>query len=317
MRDGNWLIGYGMAGLTYEWCMPPCQVNITLRRDGSAWLRSAATDIGNGTYTIAAQLGAELVGLDLRDVHVEIGDSDLPPAPQSGGSGLAGSLGAAIHDGAGKLLRSLVMLVAEDRRSPLRGVRADEVAVSDGRIHLKDDRSIGEAYVDVLARHELAELSALGECRARPEGSGMAPSDAHGAQFVEVRIDKDLGLVRVARVVSAIDGGRVLNEKTARSQIMGGAVMAIGMTLLEETSFDRGTGRIANATFADYLIPVNADVPELDVVFVGEPDRFNPTGTKGLGEVGVIRVAAAIANAIYHATGRRIRSLPITLDKLL
>jgi CO/xanthine dehydrogenase Mo-binding subunit len=317
MRDGNWLIGYGMAGLTYEWYMPPCQVNITLRRDGGAWLRSAATDIGTGTYTIATQLGAELLGLDLRDVHVEIGDSDLPPAPQSGGSGLAGSLGAAIHDGAGKLLQSLVMLVAEDQRSPLRGRRADEVGVSDGRIHLKDDRSIGEAYVDILARHELPELSVLGECRARPEGSGMAPSGAHGAQFVEVHIDKDLGLVRVARVVSAIDGGRVLNEKTARSQIMGGTVMGIGMTLLEETSFDRGTGRIANATFADYLIPVNADIPELDVVFVGEPDRFSPTGTKGLGEVGLVGVAAAIANAIYHATGRRIRSLPITLDKLL
>ena len=174
-----------------------------------------------------------------------------------------------------------------------------------------------EAYVDVLARHELPELTSLGESRPRPEGTGMAPSGAYAAQFVEVRVDKDLGLVCVARVVSAIDAGRVLNEKTAHSQIMGSIVMGIGMALLEETSFDRGTGRIANATLADYLIPVNADVPTLDVVFVGDPDRFNPIGTKGLGEVGLVRVAAAIANAVYHATGRRIRSLPITLDKLL
>ncbi len=135
--------------------------------------------------------------------------------------------------------------------------------------------------------------------------------------MLRTRVDKDLGLLRVARVVSAIGGGRVLNQKTARSQVTGGVVMGIGMALLEETSFDRRTGRIANATFADYLIPVNADVPDLDVVFVGEPDRLNPTGTKGLGEVGVIGVAAALANAVYHATGRRIRSLPITLDKLL
>ncbi len=135
--------------------------------------------------------------------------------------------------------------------------------------------------------------------------------------MLRTRVYKDLGLLRVARVVSAIGGGRVLNQKTARSQVTGGVVMGIGMALLEETSFDRRTGRIANATFADYLIPVNADVPDLDVVFVGEPDRLNPTGTKGLGEVGVIGVAAALANAVYHATGRRIRSLPITLDKLL
>src|SRR5262245_37660790 len=227
-----------------------------------------------------------------------------------------GSLGAAIHDGAGKLLRRLVALVAEDDRSPLRGRRLKEVAVSDGRIHLGDDRSAGETYASILARHGLSELSAFGEWRARPEGLGMAPSGAHGSQFVEVRIDKDLGILRVARVLSAIDGGRVLNEKTARSQVMGGAVMGIGMTLLEETSFDR-SGRIANATFGDYLIPVNADVPEVDVMFVGEPDRFNPIGSKGLGEVGLIGIAAAIANAVYHATGKRLRSLPITIDKLL
>ncbi|HWM95931.1 MAG TPA: molybdopterin cofactor-binding domain-containing protein, partial [Streptosporangiaceae bacterium] len=144
-----------------------------------------------------------------------------------------------------------------------------------------------------------------------------APAGAFAALFAEVRVDRDLGVLRVARLVSVIDGGRVLNEKTARSQIIGATVMAIGMTLLEETVFDPGTGRIANATFGDYLVPVNADVPDLDVIFVGEPDRFSPIGAKGLGEVGIVGVPAAIANAVYHATGRRIRSLPITLDRLL
>jgi xanthine dehydrogenase YagR molybdenum-binding subunit len=145
----------------------------------------------------------------------------------------------------------------------------------------------------------------------------MAPAGAFAARFAEVRVDEELGLVRVARIVSAIDAGRILNEKLARSQIIGATVMGIGMTMLEETIIDSGTGRIANATFGDYLIPVNADVPNLEVVFTGQPDEFNPVGVKGLGEIGVVGVSAAIANAVYHATGRRIRSLPITIDQLL
>ena len=145
----------------------------------------------------------------------------------------------------------------------------------------------------------------------------MAPAGAFAAKFVEVNVDPDLGRVRVARVVSAIDAGRVINPKTARSQILGGTVGGIGMALLEETITDPDTGRIANANLADYLVPVNADVPDMDVLFVGEPDRFNPIGVKGVGEIGLVGIAAAIANAVFHATGRRIRSLPITIDQLL
>ena len=145
----------------------------------------------------------------------------------------------------------------------------------------------------------------------------MAPSPPFAAHFAEVRIDAELGLLRIARMVSAVDAGRILNEKLARSQIIGAVVMGIGMTMLEETIFDSATGRIANATFGDYLIPVNADVPDLDVVFVGEPDRFNPVGIKGLGEIGIVGVSASIANAVCHATGRRIRSLPIAIEHLL
>ena len=146
---------------------------------------------------------------------------------------------------------------------------------------------------------------------------GSVPAGAFGARFVEVAVDPDLGVLRVRRVISAIDGGRVLNEKTARSQIIGGTVQGIGMAMFEQVTTDPGSGRIANATFGDYLIPVNADVPEMDVVFVGEPDPVNPIGVKGVGEVGFVGVPAAIANAVYHATGRRIRSLPITIDQLL
>jgi CO/xanthine dehydrogenase Mo-binding subunit len=317
MRDGNWLIGYGMAGVTFGWYQAPCQATISIRRDGAAHVRSAATDIGTGTYTVATQLAAELLGLDLGHVHVEIGDSDLPPAPQSGGSGLAASLSGAIHDAAGHLLQAFLDVVADDDRSPLQGRKPGDVTVTDGRVHLLGDPSVGETYCDILARHQLNEISADGEMSPQAAGTGMAPAGAFAARFAEVRIDEQLGLLRISRIVSAIDAGRILNEKLARSQIIGATVMGIGMTMLEETIFDSGTGRIANATFGDYLIPVNADVPDLDVVFTGSPDQFSPVGIKGLGEIGVVGVSAAIANAVYHATGRRLRSLPITIEQLL
>ena len=316
MREGNWLLGYGMAGVTFGWYQAPCQVRITLKQDGTGLVRSAATDIGTGTYTIATQLTAELLGLEIGRVSVEIGDSDLPPAPQSGGSGLAMSHSAAIHDAAGNLLRALLALVGDDEQSPLRGRGSADVGCADGRVHLVDDPAAGESFAEMLARHDLDEITADGRADLET-GRGDSATSAFAAQFVEVRIDKDLGLLRIARVVSAIDAGRILNPKTARSQIIGGVVMGIGMATLEETIFDSATGRIANATFGDYLIPVNADVPDIDVVFVGEPDSFSPVGIKGLGEIGIVGAAAAVANAVYHATGRRFRSLPITIDQLL
>ncbi|MFK3985626.1 xanthine dehydrogenase family protein molybdopterin-binding subunit [Micromonospora sp. NPDC050397] len=317
MRDGDWLIGYGMAGVTFDWYQAPCQARISIRRDGTAYARSAATDLGTGTYTVATQVTADLLGLDLDRVRFDLGDSDLPPAPQAGGSGLAMSLGAALHDAAGNLLRALVGLVTDDDAAPLRGRRADEVTMADGRLQLVADPSVGETYTDILDRHGLAELTEDGQVTPDPSNSAMAPGGAFAARFAEVRVDEELGIVRVSRLVTAVDGGRILNPKTARSQILGATVMGIGMALLEQTEFDPGTGRVANATFGDYLIPVNADVPDLDVVFVGEPDRFSPIGIKGLGEVGVVGIGAAIANAVHHATGRRIRSLPITVEDLL
>ncbi|MBE1486337.1 xanthine dehydrogenase family protein molybdopterin-binding subunit [Plantactinospora soyae] len=315
-RDGNWLVGYGMAGVTFEWYQSPCRASISIRRDGTAQVRSAATDLGTGTYTIATQLAAELLGLDRGRVRVAIGDSDLPPAPQSGGSGLAVALSAAIHATAGNLLRAFLTLVAGDDRSPLRGREPDEVRATDGRLHLVHDPSVGETYLDILARHGRDELTADGEATPQVDGVPMAPSGSFAARFVEVRVDEELGLLRVRRIVTVVDAGRVLNRKTARSQIIGATVMGLGMAMLERTVFDPA-GRVANATFGEYLIPVHADVPELDVVFLGAPDGLHPVGMKGLGEIGIVGVAPAIANAVFHATGRRIRSLPITIERLL
>jgi CO/xanthine dehydrogenase Mo-binding subunit len=314
MRDGNWLVGYGMAGVTFERYQEACQVRMSIARDGTARVGAATTDLGTGTYTIATQLTAELLGLELGQVRVELGDSDLPPAPQSGGSGLAMSLSSAIYDGAGKLLRAFLNAVTDDNSSPLRGRQPDRVTASGGRIHLIDDLAVGESYMDILARHDLNDITADGSIDPQLDNPDMAAAGAFAARFVEVRVDEELGILQIPRIVSAVDGGRILNEKTARSQIIGGTVMAIGMSLLEQTVFDTRTGRIANATFGDYLIPVNADVPDLDVVFVGEPDTFSPVGVKGLGELGIVGAPAAIANAIYHATGRRIRTLPITIE---
>jgi xanthine dehydrogenase YagR molybdenum-binding subunit len=317
-HDGHWLIGHGMAGVSYPWYQAPCRARATLSADGRATVGSAAIDIGTGTYTVMTQLSAELLGLSPEQVRFDLGDSALPKAPQAGGSGLTGALGSAVHDACARLLAAVLDLLHDDEGSPLRGVAPADVVVGEGRIHHRDDPRRGESYVAVLARHGMAELTAEGSSApADPQQSGMAPAGAFGAHFAEVRVDDELGLIRVTRVVSVIDGGRILNEKTATSQIIGGVIGGIGMALFEETVTDPETGRIANATFGDYLVPVHADIPDIDVTFVGEPDRMNPIGTKGVGEVGLVGVAAAVANAVHHATGVRVRSLPITLDALL
>jgi CO/xanthine dehydrogenase Mo-binding subunit len=318
MSDGRWQIGLGVAGVSYLWWQVRCQARLTVDAGGNAYLRSAANDIGTGTYTVMQQLAAELLGLGLGQVTVGLGDSEMPWAPAAGGSGLTGSLGNAVHAACRSLFQRLLDLVAEDAESPLRDCTVDEVVAIDGRLHRRGSDGPSETYASVLERHGLQELTVEAESTP-PDAAehGMAPSGAFAAKFVEVRIDRDLGLLRIPRIVSVVDGGRILNEKLARSQIIGGTVGGIGQAILEQTISDAGTGRIANATLGDYLVPVNGDVPDIDVVFVGSPDRLTPTGTKGVGEVGLTGIAPAVANAVFHATGRRIRSLPITIDQLL
>jgi CO/xanthine dehydrogenase Mo-binding subunit len=339
MREGRWLVGYGMAGVTYGHNQAKCHARATIRRDGSAYVCSGTTEIGVGTWTVMGQLAAELLGLPPERVTFDLGDTAMPQAPYVGGSGTTVGLGSAIHDACRKLVQAFLDTVGDDEGSPLAGRTLEEVVVDGGRILRADDPSTGERYGDILARHGLDELTADGDS-SPPRGEmgtqvkslivhghlgrklvglshASVPAGAFGARFVEVRVDPDLGLLRVARVVSAIDAGRVLNEKTARSQIIGGTIQGIGTAMFEEIVSDPGSGRVANATFGDYLVPVNADVPDMDVVFVGAPDTANPLGAKGVGEVGLVGIPAAVANAVHHATGRRIRSLPITIDRLL
>ena len=336
MRDGRLLVGYGVARAALQAYQEPCRAIATIRRDGTAFVRSGATDIGPGPYTVMTMLAADCLGVPIERVRFGLGDSAMPKAPQEGGSGLTGALGNAVHATCVSLVRAFVRLVSDDELSPLRGCRVEGITVRDGGIQMTDDPTRFETYGDILTRHGLDELTIEGEGATPGEASPAtmivrqgrfipytAPSTgsrAHAgglaAHFVEVHVDADLGTVRVARVVSAVDGGRILNPKTARSQIIGGVAMGIGMALLEETVSDQ-TGRLVTTSLADYVVATNADVRDVDVLFVGEPDSMTPLGAKGVGELAITGIPAAIANAVYHATGLRIRSLPISIEKVL
>jgi CO/xanthine dehydrogenase Mo-binding subunit len=316
MRDGRELIGWGVASAYYPYVHRPAEASARVTADGRAVVASSTTDIGTGTATVMTQIAADALGLPPGRVRFELGDSDLPPAPQQGGSGTTAAVGTAVTAAGRALLVAFLELIHDDPDSPLRGATLDEVAVVDGRISLLADAARGESYADILRRHRRDELAVTGHGAPRRDAPHLSPG-IFGAKFAEVGVDTGLGVIRVRRVVSAIDGGRIVNEKTARSQIIGGTVGGIGMALLEETLTDPASGRVVNATYADYLVPVNADVADLEVLFVGEPDPMNPVGAKGVAEIAIVGVAPAIANAVFHATGRRIRALPITLERLL
>ncbi|GAB4054179.1 xanthine dehydrogenase family protein molybdopterin-binding subunit [Catellatospora paridis] len=316
MREGDLLLGWGMAAAGFFAYLPMSQARVTVYADGTAAVRSAATDIGTGTYTVITQLAADLLGLHPQQVDCRLGDSDMPASAQSGGSGLASSLSNAVIDAVSHLQGELLTLAGAD--SPLHGLGPDDVVCRDGALCRRDDPSVRVPIADLLAGQGLVEMS--GDGRLRPPdaaAAGMVHAGAYGARFVEVAIDPMIGRLRVRRVVSVTDGGRILNRKLARSQILGATVGGIGQALFEDTLTDPGTGRVANGTFGDYLVAVSADVPDVEVVFVGEPDRYTPSGTKGIGEIGLVGVAAAIGNAVHHATGRRMRDLPITVDQLM
>jgi CO/xanthine dehydrogenase Mo-binding subunit len=281
-------------------------------------------------------LAADCLGVPIERVRFGLGDSAMPKAPQEGGSGLTGALGNAVHAACVDLVRAFVNLVSDDGASPVKGCRLEDITVRDGGIQMTDDPARFETYAEILTRHGRDELKIEAESTppgetssatmiarggrfvpfTAPSTGARAHSGAYAAHFVEVHVDPDFGTVRVARVVSAIDGGRILNPKTARSQIIGAIAMGIGMALLEETASDR-TGRVVTTSLAEYVVAVNADVRDVDVLFVGEPDSMTPLGTKGIGELAITGMAAAIANAVYHATGIRVRSLPISIEKVL
>jgi xanthine dehydrogenase YagR molybdenum-binding subunit len=317
MRDGKMLVGWGMATATYPAHQRGASAEASLRPDGTVLVRAGSQDIGTGTYTVMTQIAADILGIPVGRVQFDLGDTDMPETPGSGGSTTAASVGPAVRMACEALRTRLSELTVADGRSALHGGTASDLTLDGPRIGLRGDSTRGETIAAVLARHKLQSVDARATAKESEDRKGYG-TRSFGAQFVEVCVDPDLRQVRVARVVSAFAAGRILNAKTARSQFLGGIVWGIGMGLTEQTVYDERTARIMNADLAEYHVPVNLDVPEIDVIFVDEVDpHVNQVGVKGIGEIGITGMAAAIANAVYHATGKRVRDLPITLDALL
>jgi xanthine dehydrogenase YagR molybdenum-binding subunit len=316
MRDGSDLVGWGMATGVWEAMQMPIAVRIVLTSNGHAEVACATSDIGTGTYTIMAQVAADMLGLPIDNISINLGDSSLPQSPVEGGSWIAASVANGIATTAEAIRNELLRLAKRVPDSPLANAELDDMALADGKLVSKRDPSRAVSIADVMRHGAVDRIEQ--DVTTNPSQDASRAHNTHSAIFVEVRIDEQLGVIRVTRVVSAVAAGRILNTKTASSQILGGVVWGIGMALHEETLIDHRFGRIMNANIAEYHVPVNADVHDIKVIFVDEPDEMiNPLGIKGLGEIGIVGVAAAIANAIYHATGKRVRDLPITLDKLM
>ncbi|SNC60949.1 xanthine dehydrogenase YagR molybdenum-binding subunit [Hymenobacter gelipurpurascens] len=318
MRDGNLLVGYGMAGGVWDASQQKAAAKASLTMDGKLLVTSATADIGTGTYTIMTQIAAEYMGLPLEAVTFKLGDTDMPEAPVQGGSWTAASVGTAVKNTCEALGEKLLKLAQKMEGSPLKGASIEDVQFVNGQIRLRKDPNEAVVLRDVL--------QASGEDKVEADSSAMPnmikqqpySMHSHNAVFVEVKVDEELGTVHVTRVLNAVAAGRIINTKTARSQVLGSIVWGISMAMMEETVMDHKFGRYMNHNYAEYHIPVQADVHDIEVLFVEEEDDIvNPLGVKGIGEVGLLGVAAAITNAVYHATGKRVRELPIMLDKLL
>ncbi|MBZ5758983.1 xanthine dehydrogenase family protein molybdopterin-binding subunit [Rhizobium sp. VS19-DR104.2] len=318
MRDGNELVGWGMATGFWDAMLSPAEAKVRYTGNGQIVVEAAASDIGTGTYTILTQIAAEAFDVAMDQVVVQIGDSTLPTTTVEGGSWTAASTGSAVQAGCQAVIQQILTLAQKTKGSPLDDAKIGDVVIREGRLVLKTDETKGATIADLLAAEGLSSLE--GDGSVAPDKMQMMKfiSYAHSAVFAEVRVDAELGVVRVTRIVSAIAAGKILNPKTARSQILGGVVMGIGMTLHEEGMWDHRSGRIMNHNLAEYHVPAHADIDDIDVIFVEEfDDKASPIGIKGLGEIGLVGVSAAIANAIFHATGKRQRNLPVTIDKII
>ena len=306
-----------MAAAAFYTARSQCAAIARVLSDGTAELQSGTSDMGPGTYTSMTQVAADALGMPLSRVRFALGDSRFPPAPPHSGSQTMASVGSAVFTAANMLRDRFIRTAVTDPESPLNGLRPEDVAVTDGRMFAtaRPDRS--ESYQDLLRRRGWPSLDS--EQTWTPDDADKRYSMyAYGAVFAEVVVDPLLATVRIRRIYACYDAGRVINPKLAHSQAIGGMVGGIGMALLEGTQLDHRDGRIVNANMSDYLVPVNADVPALDATFLPAEDKIaDPIGVKGLGELVIVGVPAAIANAVFNATGKRVTDLPITVEKLL
>lgn len=317
MRDGHLLVGWGMASATYPAHRSPASARVSILPDGSALVQSGTHDLGTGTYTVMSQIAAEALGLPLAKVRFELGDTRLPVAPGAGGSQSVASVGPAVQAAALAAREKLLALAQADPASPLYTAGPEEMILEAGWLFRKSSPQRREGVAALLARHGGLGLEATRDSRSGAEREAFS-MHSFGAVFAEVHVDPELGIITVPRLVGAYGVGRLMNRKTGHSQLMGGMVWGLGMALLEKTEMDPRTGRAVNANLADYHVPTNADIQAIDIIVVDETDpQINSLGAKGIGEIGAVGVAAAIGNAVFHATGKRVRDLPITLDQLI
>jgi xanthine dehydrogenase YagR molybdenum-binding subunit len=330
MRDGRWLVGWGVASAFHMPFGMDADLTMRLGMDGSVLVRCAFNEIGVGAATAQAQVAADALGVPVESVTVEYGDSALPASPGAGGSAQTASVAGSILRASEDLKRSALALARRSPGSPLRGQRLPQLTARDGGLYRTDRPGVGESYATILGRAGRPALEArvgatsrIGRMVGQARFLAGLLNDrrrwvraATGAHFCEVRVDADTGEVRVSRWVSVFDVGTVINAKTAVSQLRGGIVMGIGTALTEETLVDPRTGRIANPGLAEYHVPVQADVPSIDVSYLDLPDPTTPLGLLGVGEVGITGAAAAVANAVHHATGVRATDLPIRMEAL-
>jgi xanthine dehydrogenase YagR molybdenum-binding subunit len=316
--DDGLLVGWGMGTATFPALMFQAEARAVLRSNGAGLMEIGAHDMGQGAWTALAQIAADGLGLDLEQVEFRSGTSDLPDAGIAGGSAHTATAGMAIHNAGAAVVAKLADLAAGDERSPLFGSGNAGVVARDGRLFRRDDESRSESYADVLGRAGLSEVEARGKSAADPAAQSVYAMHAHGAVFAEVKVDPDLGQIRVTRLIGAFAAGRVINPRMVRSQIYGGMIWGMSFTLHEHAVMDWRSGRTLNANLADYHIPVNADVPVMEALLIDEHDpHVNALGIKGVGEIGITGSAGAIANAVWHATGVRVRRFPIGIDDLL
>ncbi|HZU32066.1 MAG TPA: xanthine dehydrogenase family protein molybdopterin-binding subunit, partial [Candidatus Angelobacter sp.] len=317
MRDGNLLVGWGMATETYPARGLPAAAMVRFQPDGRVLVATGSQEIGNGIYTVITQVAAETLGVSPDIVDVKIGDTTLPKAPISAGSMTTVSVTPAIQAAAQQARENLIKLAVDDSESPAHGVSADQIEIKDGKIFQKSAQDKSEPFKALIARHGNQPVEGHADLKPTLDQKQFS-AHSFGAIFAEVAVDPRIGRVRVRRIVAVYDVGKIMNQKLAQSQFIGGIVWGVSLALFEDTHMDPRLGRFTNANLADYLVPVNADIPDIDVTALDIPDtKVDPLGARGIGEIGITGTGAAIANAIYHATGKRVRDLPITPDKLI
>ena len=319
MRDeAGLLVGWGIGTATFPALMFQGQARAVVRNDGTGVMELGAQDMGQGAWTALAQIAADGLGLDIDEVEFRSGSSDLPDAGIAGGSGHTATAGMAIHNAGADVIAKLADLATGDRRSPLFGAGNAGVVARGGRLFRRDDEGRSESYAEILARAGLAEVEGRGKSASDPAAQSNFAMHAHGAVFAEVKVDPELGQIRATRLVGAFAAGRIINPRLVRSQYYGGMIWGVSFALHERAVMDPRSGRTMNPNLGEYHVPVNADVPSLEAILVEENDpHVNALGIKGVGEIGVTGTAGAVANAVWHATGVRVREFPITLDRLI